>query len=164
MGYEFTDNEIIRIDSQLIHSEVVKPALLVLRGKSFAGAQQEFLTAYEHYRHKKYKEALNEALKAFESTLKGICHKRKWPHDSGATSKALIDICYAKGLVPMFWQNHMAGLRSLLEGGVPTGRNKLSGHGQGTEPNQVPAHVVAYVLHMTAACILFLTEAERSVG
>ena len=38
VGYQFADGEIIRVDSHLIHAEVVKPALSLLRGVEFAGA------------------------------------------------------------------------------------------------------------------------------
>jgi hypothetical protein len=60
-GFQYTDGEIIRIDSELIHAEVVKPALGLLRGEEYAGAQDEFLRAHEHYRHGSHKEALAEA-------------------------------------------------------------------------------------------------------
>ena len=66
IGYQFTSGQIIRIDSELIHSEIVKPALTLLHEKHYAGAQQEFLKAHEHYRTGNAKEALNECLKAFE--------------------------------------------------------------------------------------------------
>ena len=164
VGYQYEEGEIIRVDSQLIHSEVVKPALKLLSQKIFHGAQQEFLKAHEHYRQKNHKEALNEALKAFESTMKAICDKRGWQYDKGkATAKNLIDICFEKNLIPSFWQQQMGALRSLLESGVPTGRNKLGGHGQGATPTHVPQFIVAFVLHMSASCIVFLVEAEKNL-
>lgn len=162
VGYQFESGEIIRVDSQLLHSEVVKPTLQLLSNKAYAGAQQEFLKAYEHYRHGNHKEALNEALKSFESTMKTICQKRKWAYDPNDSSKKLIEICYEKGLVPTFWQQNMSALRGLLEGGVPTGRNKLSGHGQGTSPIVIPDYIVSYILHMTAAAIVFLAKGEEA--
>lgn len=70
VGFQYLEDEIIRIDSQLIHSEVVKPALELLRSPEFAGAQAEFLKAHEHYRHGNDKETLAECLKAFESVMK----------------------------------------------------------------------------------------------
>lgn len=143
IGFQFEEGELIRVDSQLLHAEAVKPALVLLSAKEYEGAQQEFLNAFEHYRHGKHKEALNDALKSFESTIKTICDKRGWPYDPKDTSKRLIEICYQKDLVPAFWQQHMSALRGLLEGGVPTGRNKLSGHGQGSIPTEVPDHIVA---------------------
>lgn len=164
IGYQYSDSEIIRVDSELIHSEVVKPALKLLQGKFLAGAQQEFLKAHEHYRKGNTKGALNESLKAFESTMKAICDKRGWSYDPRDTSKKLIEICLNNGLIPSFWQQQMTSLRVLLESGVPTGRHKLSGHGQGSKPVNVPMHIAAYVIHMTAAAIVFLCEAEQKLN
>src|ERR1019366_1526163 len=70
IGYQYESGEIIRVDSQLIHSEVVKPALTLLTAPEYEGANAEFLKAFEHYRKGDTKECLNECLKAFESTMK----------------------------------------------------------------------------------------------
>lgn len=163
-GYQFHDGEIIRIDSELIHSEVVKPALRLLNQKKYAGAQDEFLKAYEHYRHGKSKEALNECLKAFESVMKSICSERGWVCEGGENAKNLIKTCFDKELIPTFWQDSFNSLRNLLACSVPTGRNKLSGHGQGSVPVDVPAHLVSYMLHMTASAIVFLCEADAQLA
>jgi len=164
IGYQYADGEIIRVDSELIHSEVVKPALKLLQGKFLAGAQQEFLKAHEHFRKGNSKEALNESLKAFESTMKAICDKRGWHYNPKDTSKKLIETCLKNGLIPPFWQQQMTSLRVLLESGVPTGRHKLSGHGQGSKPVNVPIYIAAYVIHMTAAAIVFLCEADKNLN
>jgi hypothetical protein len=163
VGFQFIGGEIIRVDSELIHVEAVKPALRLLNEKNYQGAQQEFLSAYEHYRHGKHKEALNDCLKSFESTMKAICDKRKWPYLQNATAKALIQVCFDNDLVPSFWQQQLSSLRSMLESSIPTGRNKLSGHGQGTTPTVVPDYLVAYMLHMTASTLVFLTTAEKEI-
>jgi hypothetical protein len=163
VGYQFVDDKIIRIDSEMIHAEVVKPALALLRGPGYAGAQAEFLKAHEHYRHGNEKEALAESLKAFESVMKVICSKRKWKHDPNATSKALLQILFDNGLIPQFWEQHFSALRSTLESGVPTARNRLGGHGQGTAVVKVPSFLVTYVLHLTASAVVFLCEAERAL-
>lgn len=156
VGYEFNDGEIIRIDSQLVHAEVVKPALALLTAR-------EYLTAHEHYRHGRTKEALTECLKAMESVMKAICAKRNWTHDPNATAKALLQVLFDKGLVPSFWTQHFSALRSTLEAGVPTARNRLGGHGQGTQVIEVPAYLVSYTLHLTASAIVFLVEAEKAL-
>lgn len=162
IGYELRDGTIMRVDSQFIHAEVVKPALKLLQKKQFKGAQQEFLAAHDHYRHGKAKEALNECLKAFESTMKAICAKRGWQPKS-QNANALIEVCFANGLIPQFWQSEFASLRSLLESGVPTGRNNLSGHGQGPMPTKVPDYMVRFLLHTTASAIVFLAEADETL-
>jgi hypothetical protein len=151
----------MRVDSQLIHSEVVRPALQFLSGKDFKGANQEFLSAHEHYRSRKYKECLNDCLKVFESTMKSICAKRGWPHQPNDTAKALLDVLFQQGLIPSFMQSHFTGLRSTLEAGVPTVRNKLGGHGQGSSEVVVPEFVAAYTLHLTATNILLLAQANK---
>jgi len=161
LGYQFINGKIIRIDSELIHTDIVNQALVLLHSKDFAGAQEEFLKAHEHYRHGDNEEALNECLKAFESTMKVICDKRQWTYDPMASCRDLIKLCLEKEILPTFWLSHFNALRALLESGVPTGRNKLSGHGQGSTPRDVPPYLVGYMLHMTASAIVFLVEAEQ---
>lgn len=164
IGFQFEGGEIIRVDSAFIHKEVVIPTLKLLNDSMYQGAQDEFLKAHEHYRHGNHKEALNECLKSFESTMKAICEKRGWTYDkSKDTASKLIDICFQQGLIPNFWQSQMSTLPTLLKSGVPTGRNKLSSHGQGSLPTTIPRYLVSYVLHMTASCIHFLAEAEKDL-
>ena len=164
VGYQFIDGEIIRVDSELIHAKAVKPALSLLNTKGYAGPHEEFLGAYQHFRMGSNKEALTDCLKAFESTMKAICDKRGWAYDPAKdTAKKLIDILFDNGLIPQFWQTQFTSLRSLLESSVPTGRNKLSGHGQGATPTTVPDYLTAYMLHMTASTLVFLTTAEKEL-
>ena len=161
VGFQFESGELLRVDSQFMHSEAVKPALTVLRGKDYKGANEEFLKAHEHYRHGRYKECLVDSLKAFESTMKAICQKRKWPYQQSDTAKALVEICLNGGLLPPYMQAQFGALRGLLESGVPTVRNKLGGHGQGSQPISVSEHTARYALNLTASNILFLTESEQ---
>jgi len=160
VGFQFESSELIRVDSQFIHSEAVKPTLAILREKQYKGANEEFLNAHEHYRHGQYKECLVDSLKAFESTMKAICKKRGWPMQSTDTAKALISTCLAQELLPSYLESQMGSLRSLLESGLPTVRNKLGGHGQGSDPIAVPEYFARYALNLTASSILFMAEAD----
>lgn len=165
VGYAYESGEIIRIDSQFVHAEVVKPVLGLLREKAFSGANDEFMTAHEHYRHGRHKECLNECLKAFESAMKTICKKRKWEHDEiKDNASKLIDVCFSNGLIPSAIQSEFTALKSLLASGIPTVRNRMGGHGQGEIPVQVPAHIASYALHLTAANLLLLFEADKALG
>lgn len=161
VGYQFA-GQIIRVDSEMLHAEAVKPALALLRAPEYAGAQAEFMSAHEHYRHGRPKEALEDSLKALESVMKIICAKRHWQHDPNATARALLEVIFNNGLVPEFWNQHFSALRATLEAGVPTARNRLGAHGQGTQIIEVPDHLVSYVLHLTASAIVFLAEAEKA--
>lgn len=163
IGYQYESGEIIRVDSQLIHAEVVKPVLNLLTATEYAGANAEFLKAFEHYRKGDTKECLNECLKAFESTMKAICTKRKWAFNSNDTASALIDVCMKNGLIPALIQSHIGGVRAALESGIPTIRNRLSGHGQGVRVVDVPPHYASYMLHLTATTIQYLVESEKAL-
>jgi hypothetical protein len=109
------------------------------------------------------KDCLSECLKAFESTMKAICTKRAWIFKPTDAAKDLIDICLKHDLIPPLMQSHIGGLRAALESGIPTIRNKLSGHGQGPTVITVPPHYASYMLHLTATTIKFLVESEKAL-
>lgn len=163
VGFAFESGEIIRVDSQLLHAEVVRPTLQLLDDPIYAGAEVEFLSAHEHYRHSRYPESINESLKAFESVMKVICAKRHWAYNQTDTAKKLIDVCIQNGLVPSALLSQFSSLRSALESGVPVVRNRMSGHGQGTQPVTITESLAAYVLHLAGANILFLAKAEKEL-
>jgi len=164
VGYQFINNGIVRIDSELIHVETVKPALKLLNESNYKGAQEEFLSAYEHYRHGRNKEAITDCLKSFESTMKAIISKHGWEVQENANANKLIQVCFDNNLIPSFWQTQISSLKSMLESSIPTGRNRLSGHGQGSTPITIPDYLVAYMLHMTASTLVFLTTAEKNIS
>ena len=164
IGYQYQSGRLIRVDSQYLYAEAVEPALSLLYDAGFSGAQDEFMEAHEHYRKGNNKDAITNALKAFESTMKTICDKRKWQYDKKrATASPLIDVVLANGLIPQDMQSHLTGLRTTLESGVPTVRNRMGGHGQGSVPVKVPDHIVSYALHLTASNIVLLVSAYNDL-
>jgi len=163
IGFQYIGGILVRLDSQFAHAEIVKPALALLNAHGFDGPADEFIHAFDHYRHGRHKEAVVEALKAFESTMKAICTARKWPYPSNATAKQLMEVLFDKGLVPSLLESHFTNLRVAMESGLPTLRNKTSGHGQGATPIQIPAHFAAYALHLAAANIVFLVETHKAL-
>ena len=162
VGYQYESGKIIRVDSELIHAEVVKPALGILADPIYAGANEEFLKAHKHYQAGSNKECINECLKAFESCLKVICNKRGWDYKDTAAAKDLVDIVLAKGLIPGFMESPFKGFKSALSGGA-TLRNKRSGHGQGSKVIEVPESMASYALHLTASNILLLARADKEM-
>lgn len=162
VGYQYESGKIIQVDSELIHAEVVKPALGILADPMYAGANEELLKAHAHYRARRNKECMNECLKAFESCLKVICDKRGWAYKDTAAAKDLVDIVLDKGLIPRFMESPFKGFRSALSGGA-TLRNKRSGHGQGGKIVEVPESMATYALHLTASNILLLARADKEM-
>ncbi len=160
IGYQFQNGQLIKQTGQYLHEEVVLPALTLLSDPQFRGAQDEFLSAHRHYRERRYKEAVVDALKAFESTMKSILDERKWQYDIDKDpASRLVQILFEHQLIPSMLQNQFTHLRGLLESGLPTIRNKTSGHGQGTEPVVLPKYIAEYALHIAAANIVFLVHA-----
>ena len=161
IGYQYEQGRLIRVDSQYVHAEIVRPALTLLADVKFKGASQEFLSAHKHYREKHFKEATVDALKAFESTMKTICDRKKWGYPPTAQAKDLIGVIMDRGLIPAYLTSHFTALRSTLEAGAPTVRNKTSGHGQGAQELPVPEYLAAYAIHLAAANILLLVRAYQ---
>jgi uncharacterized protein DUF7014/AbiJ-like protein len=159
IGYEFAGHQLMRVDSLYVHAEIVKPTINLLSNMEFAGASSEFLRAHEHYLHGRKKEAIVEATKAFESTLKTICDLSGWAYQANAGASKLSGIVIEHGLIDTSLQSLLSGVRNTLQDGLPTIRNTRGAHGQGSQPDEVPDYLVAYALHLAATTILMLVEA-----
>lgn len=163
VGYRFEQGMIIRVDSELVHSEIVQPALRYLNEPGFEGPRDEFLKAHAHYRAGETKDAITDANNAFESTLRAVCDRRRWPYDAGAPVKVLLGILRDKGLLPGYLDNSFDQLAATLHSGLPQVRNSEGGHGQGATPRETPDYVAGYALHLAAASILFVVEAHKAM-
>ncbi len=159
LGYEFINEAIIRKDNQLLHQETIKPALKLLVENGFDGPENEFFNAFEHRRKGNNKDAILYALKAFESTMKAICNGCNYTYDSSkASAKELISILQKNSFYPEYLNNHISGLRNTLENGLPTVRNKTSGHGQGETVVNVSDEFAEYALNLAATNIVLLVK------
>ena len=163
VGYKLMGDYFVRIDSELIHAEVVEPGLHLLQIAGFEGPEQEYLRAHEHLRHKRNAEAMNDALKAFESTMKAICDVQNWERDPGATAAGLIRLLRNNAFFAPYHADYTTKITSLLEAGVPTNRNKNSGHGVGPVSQPIDDRLAVYTLHLAAANIVFLVETHLAI-
>jgi len=158
IGYRFENGIIIKADNELLHNEITKPTLAYLTNKAFKTISDEYLKAHEHFRQGNFKECLNECLKSFETTLKIICTEKKWEYNQSDTSNKLIQIVFDNELIPAYLQSQVKSLRSTLESGIPTIRNRNSGHGQGTTKITVDDALASYTLNLTGSTIKYLLE------
>ncbi len=163
VGYQFEEGRIFRVDSELIHSEVVRQALRFLNEPGFEGPRDEFLRAHGHYRSGEIEGAVTDANNAFESTLKVVCEQRGWPYPPGARASDLLKIVRNKGLLPDYLDNSFDQLVATLKSGLPKVRGEKGAHGQGAKPQRAPDYVGAYALHLAAANILFIVEAHKAL-
>lgn len=150
VGYQldFGSGDLLRLDNQTTHQNTIRPALALLNKKEFKAANAEYLAAFAHYNKCEYDDCVTDCCKAFESTLKIICTRHRWPHKPTDTAGPLVEVYAAgSGIDPFFKQPLML---------IATIRNRLGAHGAGTTPVKVPQHYAKYALDATAAAVLLL--------
>jgi hypothetical protein len=163
LGYQIEEGEFIRVDSQFMHQEVVKPAIHILNEKDFNGPRSEFLAAHKCFRNGDYEQAIVLASNSFESTLKVVCDKHHWEYQRGARATDLLKVVRSNGLWPDYLDKSFEQLIATLSSGLPKVRNDAAAHGQGAEPRSTPPYVAAYALHLAAAKILLIAEAHNGI-
>ena len=161
VGYQLEGTSLIRVDSQYVHAEVVKPALELLSGQDFEGPRQEFLAAHQHYRAGEHRQAVAMAANAVESTFKAIFDQKGWAYKKGARISDLVKVARANALWPDYLDASFDQLVATLQSGLPKIRDNDASHGQGARPKSVPGYIAAYALHLAASKIVFITEAAR---
>ncbi|WP_294357156.1 STM4504/CBY_0614 family protein [uncultured Sphingomonas sp.] len=161
-GFEFVSNEMVQVDNYVLHSEVVVPALTLISDPTFKSANDEYLSAHEAFRKGEYEDAVVDCGKAFESVLKIIGAERSWPISTNDTVGKLVAAAFSTEFIPSYMQTQFTGLRSLLDSGIGTVRNKMGAHGAGSTARQLDKHLAAYQLHQTAAAIVFLVTHHSS--
>lgn len=161
VGFTLEQGKIIHLDNELLHKEVTIPAFNLLNSTTFKNANDEFVSAHEHFRFKRNKECLVDCLKTMETTMKIICNENGWTYNQNDTAKTLIDTCFKNKLIPDYLQTQFSSLRAMLESGIPTLRNKLGAHGQGIQKIKVPDHFANYMLHLTATTVQFLVSCQK---
>jgi len=162
VGYQLEGSRLIRVDSQYVHAEVVKPALELLSGQNFEGPRQEFLAAHQHYRAGEHRQAIGMAANAVESTFKVIFDLKGWAYEKGARISDLLRVARTKALWPDYLDASFDQLVATLQSGLPKIRDNDASHGQGATPKNVPGYIAAYALHLAASKIVFIIEAAET--
>ncbi|MDE1918344.1 MAG: hypothetical protein KGJ57_09250 [Sphingomonadales bacterium] len=161
VGYQIEDGQVIKVSDKLLHQEAVTPALRILASAKYDSANSEFRIAFESFKSGHYEDCLVGCCKALESVLKVIGGLQGWGLDGTEPLATLITKSIDKELIPKYMLAQFTGLRSSL-GAVGTIRNKDGGHGAGEVERNVPEHLAAYQLHLTASAIVFLEACARS--
>ena len=159
LGYQFENHRILKLDSALIHQEIVKPTLRFISKPGFEVPSREFLEAHAHYRTGEFRDAIVHAGNAFESTLKVICDLREWPYPTGARISDLLKVVRDKELLPSYLDTSFDQLVATLRSGLPKIRNEEGAHGRGIANRDTPPYIAAYALHLAGAKTILLSEA-----
>ncbi len=159
VGFRFESGNVISVDSKFTHSEIVKPALNLLLNPVFKKANDEFMTAHRHLRSKEYKDCVNSANRAFETTLKIICDTKQWPYERGDAASRLVTIVRNNGLFTHDFDKNFDAFVAMLKSGLPSIRNDAGGHGEGLINAHVTEHIARFSLNIAASNITFILSA-----
>lgn len=159
-GFQYEGGQIIEVTNEYLHRETIEPVLGVLADPAFSAAEKEFREALEAFKQGNYDDSIADCGNAFESTLKVIAARKRWPSKPTDRAAQLIETATKNGLFPAYMQSQLSAMKQLLTG-VPTIRNNEGGHGGGEAPLQVEKHLASYQLHQTAAAIIFLVECSK---
>jgi hypothetical protein len=141
--------KVLRKDSEVVHSDVIKPALQLIGDPKYKSANDEYLNALEDYRKGEYRDCLTKCCAAFESVMKIICEKKGWAYSQTDSAGSLVTILIKNLKIEPFFEPMLMIIATL--------RNRLStSHGAGTKPKEVSQNLARYSLNMTASTILFL--------
>lgn len=158
--YRIAQNHVVVSTEDFTHEEAILPALQALAEPGFENALREFHEALADRRNGRYADALTKANHAFESTVKIIASRMKWPFNETDTANKLTSVLLKNGLFPPMRESALTGLRLMLESDVPSLRNKTpsAGHGAGTKSSNLPEPVATYALVAAAANVRLLVE------
>lgn len=160
VGYEMINGQIIRKDSEITFTEIIRPTINLTYNELFENVNVDFVNAIKEYQTGDNKDCIVKLLKAFESTLKIICDKKGWVYNETDRCSKLINICFDNDLVPQEMKSEFTSLNSLLQSGIPPVRNNYAGHGEGGEERVVEDYLARYAINVTGSCILFVIEAS----
>ncbi len=142
---------VILRDSQVEHAEIIEPTLTLLTGGDFKSANDEFFAALTDYRKGDYGDCLTECASSFESVMKIICARKKWPFKQTDTASDLLKIVRPNTNLDSFFDQPLMIIATL--------RNRIStAHGAGTQVKNPPRHLARYAVNAAAAAILLLVD------
>lgn len=145
--------EVIVKTNEVMHSTTVMPALKLLSGKNWQGANTEMLKAHEHLREGNFDDAIHWAGKCLESVLQIICDKKNWKFvPDKDTLNPLLQACYKGKLFD-------APYIEVIQKSSGELRNKYGGHGKAVSAHgHADLEMAEHMIQITSAHVLFLSK------
>lgn len=143
--------QVIRVDSEFTHKEMVKPTLRQLQREGFETAAQQFSDALAEYTDGHYGDAITDANSSFESVLKRVLNQK------AGTAHRLIGDAQKAGYFPSYLGNRAAKFSDLLEA-LPIVRDQEGdAHGK-LEGGADMERFARYAIHLAATNIIFIVD------
>jgi hypothetical protein len=145
---------LFHIDSEYM-AEVASQASRLLAEQDFHGALEEFQKARSYYDAGDFKETVNHANLALESTMKAILGiDREKPGK-------LIRMMINNGRIPSYYTDFLKQFEQMLRVvNIPRNEELGAGHGQGKEVCDVAPHLAELVLNFCGSLIVYLVREE----
>jgi hypothetical protein len=135
------------------YGAILQPALDALMDSRLMGARSEFDAAMGHLRMgttKDEEDAVEEAGKAVESTMKVLLHERGVTLTGKETARPLFDLLSQNGKVVPEADNAVLAAARI--------RNAYGGHGAGSTPRRMPLGLAALAVRSAASAIIYLAD------
>ncbi|MFT4037802.1 MAG: hypothetical protein QM692_06450 [Thermomicrobiales bacterium] len=161
MGYRYENGRLFRIDSQHLHETITAPAIRLLQREGYDRALAEYISAYDHFGKSEFDDAIIDAQKAFESTMKIALERSGVAVADGEMAAQLIPKITAQ-IVPPYLRSHFESLRALMLA-VPAVRNRPNvAHGGGSSEPETLNALASFALDVTGSAIKFIVERQSS--
>jgi len=152
--FRFLDNQIIKLDSLFLESEVLSKLSDLFESYHFDKAKIDFLSAKTNFTAGDYSGTVVDCNNAIESALKKTLDRTKG--DQGELKKQLM----RSGLIPDYFQDFCDHFEGLLQSCFAI-TNESARHGKKDIPspiNKIDHAVASFVLHLTGTLLVFIME------
>lgn len=152
-----SDGRMYMVDSRFLNALKDQVEEEMMR-EGFLGAHEEFRDARSHLQAGDADDAIHKANCAFESALKSLLNQKE-----GTADELLKRMRDETDLLDGVPDEAQKAIISKVLQGLPVLRHKLAGHGQGTEPVEVPRAFGDLAVNLAATYIKFLLELKREL-
>jgi len=150
--WRISDGTFFKIDSEFLEKHVLSGAQHLLSKEGFSGAQEEFVEARNDLTGGDTKDAILKACKSMESVLKVMTGDQV--SNASVLVRKLAQTDALRDLPPDMRAGFAEGVLLCL----PTMRNKLAGHGQGSQVVVVQKPYAKLAVNLAASLSTFLIE------
>lgn len=154
LSWRMLDGKIISVESAYIQEDITRKAHYLLKDSKFPGALEEFEQARINLANGEYKDAVDNANMAVESTMKSILGIEK--AKPGELFRKIIE----SGLVPEYYAGFVKDFEKNILRCTAIIRNEELGvgHGQGREIKDIPASLAELAVNLSGVLISYLMK------
>ena len=155
IGYQIVDGGLTVQTEQVISEEITNPCLIALFDNDFYEADIFIKDAFDAYKAGSFEEAVNNAYKALENIIYGLCQRNEIEVSNGEKIPAMLRKLLKEEDGPNQIKEHCDSIITIMQTAASI-RNERSAHGR--EVKVINSALVRYVLDTVCVDILFLVR------